>query len=73
MARLKLFVTGQGDFGPIKCRLCNKRFRKWHGTANHGLMHVRKGEAIADLEVCSQTDACRYEFYVPDTGSEEGA
>lgn len=34
--------------GNVYCRACGKRFKKWNGTARHGIMHVDRGEAIGE-------------------------
>ena len=60
-----LFVGGQRGEKSIKCRVCGKGFSRWHGTANHGLMHVDRGEATAESDpYCPSTSGHRYLFYV---------
>lgn len=54
-------ITG----GNIFCRVCGKRFRKWNGTARHGVMHVDRGEAIAEPDPhCPPSSGARYNFFL---------
>ena len=49
-----------------RCVLCPDREFSVHGMANHGLMHVRRNEAWAEVSprFSSIGGPTRYEFYV---------
>jgi hypothetical protein len=57
-------LTKQPLFVAFKCQVCGKDVLR-RGLASHGMAHVRKGEAVAELKRFSGT----YIFFVKGGGN----
>ena len=57
-----------GRTGQIQCQACGRRFHRWFGTANHGLAHERRGEAVAELDTAAMRLGYHvtWNFFLPD-------
>lgn len=77
IVRINLLATGlpdhwphRGDYGPIGCRLCGKRFTKWMGVPSHAQAHIRKdlknpqirARILVSIESIAQGGRYRYDI-----------
>lgn len=66
MKWLPMFVPGHEQPTPLWCALCGKRFRRWNGTANHGLMHQEALKGVVGavkVELQATAQGYRYTFW----------